>query len=305
MVGVIKLFASKFLKLFLFSQFLSCSVSNFHLIDKKNASFYQFNGIEKNNILSIDLILKQNSIEQKTRLIVDTGSSISILNYSNEFKKKYSKKIEINSIHNTFMKDFQFIDVDFYDLDKKILLKNFEVSSAFLGEENFQDGILGNDFLSKFSLFLELPEKIIIVNKTFQQTDIDGFTRVPMRFDGNHILFQIELDRKKFDFLLDTGAGISCLDESITKQIRYKKTTGIKVFGTDGNTIESESYILDKLCIDENLCAKNVDFIIKNLENIFYPDKSKKIAGILGKNWIEKYSILIDFQSKSLYIKRR
>jgi hypothetical protein len=146
-----------------------------------------------------------------------------------------------------------------------------------------------------FSAYYIYREKHI--NKTkmsFKESlDLTGIPVVTF-YQGNN----------KFNFILDSGASTSCINEKFLNDITYE-TTDQKayVWGMEGNKIRADFVYI-------NLYYKNQNFVTKmlvtDLEAAFTSvkkDTGVTITGILGSDFLSKYKYVMDFKDNIAYIK--
>jgi hypothetical protein len=108
----------------------------------------------------------------------------------------------------------------------------------------------------------------------------------------------------KFNFLLDTGADFSVINESCLSTINHIKTseTG-KVHGFEGNYVDT-TYVNIPLEYNDNLFT---DFFqVVDLSKAFGNVKAEygvTLHGILGNSFFQKYKYILDFNKLKAYIK--
>lgn len=106
---------------------------------------------------------------------------------------------------------------------------------------------------------------------------------------------------KSFNFLIDTGATLSVIDNSALKKLDYKKVdvTG-SAYGVDGNIISVEYARIelkhDKVTFIDEFQIMRVDAF----ENIKESDKIE-IVGILGSTFLKRYNFTVDFKDLIVY----
>ena len=111
---------------------------------------------------------------------------------------------------------------------------------------------------------------------------------------------------RKLNFLIDTGANNSILNESIANKMKLKceEFDGVETNTAGGNINLNRVTNLvikfdDKREYDE--C-----FLISNMDDAFNSIKTETgvmIHGILGSNFFTKYKYIIDYDSLALYVK--
>ena len=111
---------------------------------------------------------------------------------------------------------------------------------------------------------------------------------------------------RKLNFLIDTGANNSILNESVAKKMKLEcvEFEGVET-GTAGGSI-----VLNKVV---NLIIKFDDkreydecFLVSDMDEAFGGVKEETgvtIHGILGSTFLAKYKYIIDYDSLALYVK--
>ncbi len=127
---------------------------------------------------------------------------------------------------------------------------------------------------------------------------------IPFEMVENSIFINIEINKKTYCFLFDTGMGITLLSDDLKKEMPLK-TTKTNFEATDGNNIKGNHriYLLKKMKVGGKK--------IKNAP-IFFTDIShiknricKDIDGILGASAMSIYIWSIDFDKKEISITRK
>lgn len=111
---------------------------------------------------------------------------------------------------------------------------------------------------------------------------------------------------KKLNFLIDTGANNSILNESVANKMKLKceEFDGVETNTAGGNINLNKVTNLaikfdDKREYDER-------FLITDMDEAFNSVKAETgvmIHGILGSNFFAKYKYIIDYDSLALYVK--
>lgn len=111
---------------------------------------------------------------------------------------------------------------------------------------------------------------------------------------------------RKLNFLLDTGANNSILNESVANKMKLKceEFDGVETNTAGGNiNLNKVTNLIIKF--DDN---REYDecFLISNLDDAFNNIKAETgvmIHGILGSNFFTRNKYIIDFDSLALYVK--
>lgn len=111
-------------------------------------------------------------------------------------------------------------------------------------------------------------------------------------------------NRKKLNFLLDTGSTSSIINESVLSSINYKLLDDTSnVIGIEGNPAIVKNC---EITINYKKQPFTSDFIINNMDVAFSSVKKEfgvQLHGILGNNFFKKYQYVIDFDSFIAYTK--
>lgn len=107
---------------------------------------------------------------------------------------------------------------------------------------------------------------------------------------------------KKINFLLDTGASNSVINESVLTHIDHKPTGLVEdFFGVDGNKSSGEYVTIE---IEYNGKTFSDNFKSVNLDKCFGEIKREygvNLHGILGNSFFQKYKYIIDFDEFVAY----
>ncbi len=237
------------------------------------------------------------------KLVLDTGSNISLIRKNIFPITGYSKSFRIKSITGEIEEESSEIKLDMYDQKNNLIHKNLNFHAMEFDKKFSFDGIIGNDNLEKFDLFLEMPDSIFLINP-IPNKKLNGFRKVPFEFSEGHIIITAVLHNSPCKFILDTGAGISYLNKKKALELELKIGGNASFIDLRGEIQETIYHLGENLCVDENLCQKKIELLSGNSIEDFLSDNGK-LDGILGLNWIENFSILVDYQNLILYIKKR
>jgi outer membrane lipoprotein-sorting protein len=127
-----------------------------------------------------------------------------------------------------------------------------------------------------------------------------NFVVVPIELNSNHIYVKVKINDSAFlYFILDTGAGASCIDRDRAKQMGLVQVGKFEARGVGGS--DSASVLkLDKLSLGglEILNQTVVAISFKELNKY----EGREIDGILGYDFISRFVAEVDYQNKSLKI---
>lgn len=126
--------------------------------------------------------------------------------------------------------------------------------------------------------------------ETFNLTDIPIITM----FSGTN----------KINFLLDTGASQSFISQKASKYINGIETTcDLSLISANGSE-ESHCKVVETILSFKHRNFKVKLTVNKNLDTAFFDLKEKKgitLHGILGSDFFNKYSYIIDFKKYVAY----
>jgi outer membrane lipoprotein-sorting protein len=125
-----------------------------------------------------------------------------------------------------------------------------------------------------------------------------NFVVVPIELNSNHIYVKVKINDSAFlYFILDTGAGASCIDRDRAKQMGLVPVGKFEARGVGGS--DSASILkLDKLSLDE------LDIFNQTVVAISFKELNKyegrEIDGIFGYDFISRFVVEIDYQNNLL-----
>jgi len=123
-------------------------------------------------------------------------------------------------------------------------------------------------------------------------------TSIPFELFGDHIIMKVSIDDSEpLDFIFDTGAGLTVLDEDIVKKL-----------GLSGKEKEIGDLDIDWLLIKHNKMEIN-DFLMENNIRIYATDfdhleisLGMDIDGIVGNDLLKHHAIHTDFDKMQIAI---
>ena len=176
------------------------------------------------------------------------------------------------------------------------------------------DGILGADILFPTKALLDCQRQILIlkinpsVPGTIPGFDFNGFRRIPMHVsDGFNLYVDGSVNGKKAKLMVDTGAFATLLHSRFVRQMQIPlRDTPFRSTGVNLKQRGVQMATISRLSIGSmNLERKDVGVI--NLEGLIHGgllDASPPVAGLLGSEILRRHHGIIDFGTKSLYLKR-
>ncbi len=176
------------------------------------------------------------------------------------------------------------------------------------------DGILGADILFPTKALLDCQKQVLIlkinpsVPGTIPGFDFSGFRRIPMHVsDGFNLYVDGSVNGQKARLMVDTGAFATLLHSRFVRrmQIPMRETP----FSSSGVNLKQRGVqmaTITRLSVGSmNLEKKDVGVI--NLEGLIHGgllNASPPVVGLLGSEILRRHHGVIDFGTKSLYLKR-
>ena len=137
----------------------------------------------------------------------------------------------------------------------------------------------------------------------------DNKTRVKMSIKESLDLVGLPIvtfyqGHNKFNFLLDTGANNSVINESALEYMEHNilDTVGT-LSGLDGKPIEVQ---YANIHLNYNDTTYDTEFQITNMNDAFENIKAEsgiKLVGIIGNTFFQKYKYILDFDKLAVYTK--
>lgn len=272
---------------------------------KERAVFLAFSG----NYPIVELLVypseKNYAPPVKLRFLLDTGSNLSFVRKDFLPVRKAPEKYISYTINGATE----------INIHKLLLELDTETGHKLSSEQLFHlidfrkefpfDGILGNDFLQKFTLLYNHPEGLYVISGDVKELEKD-FTIVNVLPEiKSHLVIPVELEKSLVYFLLDTGAEISYLDEEHIKKLKLDAYTTRKYSNFTGDIRESNTYILPTLCVQENLCSDNVELLGNQNLRHFLGQGNIRVSGLFGMNWLKNYYLLVKHPDRKVLLKSK
>jgi predicted aspartyl protease len=190
--------------------------------------------------------------------------------------------LEIQSIHSS---------------DLNVMTDDLTASSGALGVRI--DGVLGNDFLRKFTVTLDYSVGSI----TFDHISVSHHG-VPINLGrvGNRYLVHLNFDGVLLSFLLDTGTNFSALSQSGWARLNQDKTVLPLIDGVRSSGTSATSKLV---CIQRVTLGRNS---YQNLPVRVQPPMSAGIFanpavdGLLGSDFLMQFVVSLDLANNALYL---
>ncbi len=176
------------------------------------------------------------------------------------------------------------------------------------------DGILGADILFPTKAMLDCQRQVLIlkVNPSVPGTipgfDLRGFLRIPMHVsDGFNLYVDGSVNGQKAKLMVDTGAFTTLLHSRFVRRMKIPlRDTPFSSSGVNLKQRGVQIATISRLSIG-SMDFKGKDVGVINLEGLIHGgllDASPPVVGLLGSEMLRRYHGIIDFGTKSLYLKR-
>jgi predicted aspartyl protease len=176
------------------------------------------------------------------------------------------------------------------------------------------DGILGADILFPTKALLDCQRQILIlkinpsVPGTIPGFDFSGFRRIPMYVsDGFNLYVDGSVNGKKAKLMVDTGAFATLLHSRFVRRMRIPmRDTPFSSSGVNLKQRGVQMATISRFSIG-SMDMRDKDVGVINLEGLIHGgllDASPPVAGLLGSEILRRHHGIIDFGTKTLYLKR-
>lgn len=260
-------------------------------------------------------------------LLVDTGAPLSAvaIDRATHFgmspvsaKSKIPSRLNINGAFNA-MSMARGLRLGALNLvDEAMVLIDFSYlrqSSGNGGEqERESDGILGTDILSPLMAVLDYDRMLLVlkidprVSGTVPGFNFRGHRRVRMReSEGYNLYVDGSVNGTKARLMVDTGAFATLLHSQFVLRMKIPlrqtqfKSVGVNLAQSRVRLANITRFSVGSLDMQSHRVG------VINLERLIHGgllDASPPVAGLLGSEMLARYHAIIDFGTKSLYLKQ-
>ncbi|MBB4118227.1 putative aspartyl protease [Mesonia hippocampi] len=122
----------------------------------------------------------------------------------------------------------------------------------------------------------------------------------------NHLELKVEINGIEGNFILDTGASSSCIANDMVEHFKlYAEESDIRAAGAGAINMETQLANKNTLKIG-SWKRKKVSLVLFDLSHInqaLTDHDANKVHGIIGADILDKGKAIIDYKSKSLFLK--
>ena len=259
------------------------------------------------------------------RLLVDTGSPLSVVAADRAAYFKMSpvsaksgvlSRLNVNGAFNSISiaRSLQLGALKLTD-EAMVLIDLARLrKSANNEDESESDGILGTDILSPLMAVLDYDRMLLVfkldprISGPVPGFNFRGYRRVRMHeSEGYNLYVDGRVNGKKARLMVDTGAFATLLHSQFVLGMKIP-TRKTKFVSSGINLSPSRVHVatITRLSVGSmDMRSHRVGVI--NLERLIYgssPQASPPVAGLLGSEMLQRYHAIIDFGTKSLYLKQ-
>ncbi len=243
---------------------------------------------------------------QNVHLIIDTGTPELVLN-----KKYYEPNEEVEKgncitgqleLGNTELESFYWNN--FKKRHFKVLVTDLSILEQKL--EIPIHGLLGNKFLKKYKLYLDITNgEVKLLDKKILQHLSDPDVMLKMLNQQLIPCIQLQGHGKKILFGMDTGSSANFIDAASTfgqaniPLPGHEKGEDFNVKGLNDQVQKANSYVCKELTIKSLPINRPIEFIEMELNN---KGGEITVQGILGIPFLKNGLFLFDFKKDRLYI---
>lgn len=181
-------------------------------------------------------------------------------------------------------------------------------------KEQAIDGIIGSDILFPTSAVLDCRAQLLIlkldprVRGGAPGLDYRGFTRVPIQVTpGDNLYVDGKLNGTKARLMVDTGAFATLLHQPFVRRMKIPlRDTAFSSAGVNLKQRGVQIATISRFSIGSvHLRSKEVGVIdLGGLIRNGLLEATPPVAGLLGSEILQRHNAIIDFGTKTLYLKR-
>jgi predicted aspartyl protease len=134
-----------------------------------------------------------------------------------------------------------------------------------------------------------------------------GYKKIKLKYTKtSHFKISAKINGIKGDFIVDTGASNTCIDPNLIDKFNLlSEESDTKAAGAGATNMDTQISKDNKVKIGK-WKSKNNNIVIFDLSHVneaLTNHDSKPVHGILGADLLEKGNAVIDYKSKTLFLK--
>lgn len=139
---------------------------------------------------------------------------------------------------------------------------------------------------------------LILIFTSFRGTSQDLIESVPMRFIDNYIFIEVAVNdnEKPLNFLFDTGAGITVVDNNIAKQLSLDINKESKI-STSGKSLLSKESTSNIVKIGKSVHLDSINLILMDLSHLS-KYLNTNVDGVIGYDLLSRFIIETNIDNK-------
>ncbi|MFB9053602.1 retroviral-like aspartic protease family protein [Formosa undariae] len=141
--------------------------------------------------------------------------------------------------------------------------------------------------------------------KTVTQGEVEQenyIEEIPFRYVKKQIVLEITINKKKYDFIFDTGNDLTLIDNSIINDINYKSNNVVGEISDANGIISKSKYLsIDNLMIGK-INFLNIGAYTSDLSHLYQVLGRDTYVGIIGSNLMRKAKWQIDYKNKVIRV---
>jgi predicted aspartyl protease len=139
---------------------------------------------------------------------------------------------------------------------------------------------------------------LILIFTSFRGTSQDLIESIPMRFIDNYIFIEVAVNdnEKPLNFLFDTGAGITVVDNNIAKQLSLDINKESKI-STSGKSLLSKESTSNIVKIGKSVHLDSINLILMDLSHLS-KYLNTNVDGVIGYDLLSRFIIETNIDNK-------
>ena len=167
------------------------------------------------------------------------------------------------------------------------------------------DGMVGYDLLNDGELRIDYAARSFrLMPSSRKPLHENRAPKAVLKFSlVDHLpVIRLRIDGKRYDFAIDTGAGVNLVDDDLTDRLPLRSTADqMNIQGLDGHPLDLDLYTLLLAQLPQSGPAPvPVEFVATDLHHL--QENGQQIAGILGSAFLSRYTVGIDYRRRRIYL---